>query len=125
MACVLLACLLPAVTLARSHLDASLPVKGSTVKVSPQRLLLMFSEAVQLTALTLHRVGDREPLKIVALPRWPGRPITVDLPHLKDGVYKVDYQVNSGDLHDTRGSFEFTLAAHPRWPRARRTAELD
>jgi methionine-rich copper-binding protein CopC len=120
-----IACLLPAVCSARSHLDASVPVKGSTVTVSPEKLLLMFSEAVQLTALTLQRVGDREPLRIEALPRWPGRPLTVRLPRLKDGVYKVAYQVDTGDMHDTKGSFEFTLTTHPRWPRARRTAELD
>jgi len=113
------------VSLARSHLDTSLPAKGSTLSVTPEKLLLMFSEAVELTSLTLHRVGDTQALTIAALPRWPGRPLTVRLPRLTDGIYTVNYQVMNADQHETKGSFDFTLATHPRWPRARRTAETD
>jgi methionine-rich copper-binding protein CopC len=116
-------CMAPAVSLARSHLDTTLPVRNSTINVSPEKLLLMFSEAVELTSLTLHREGDREPMKIASLPRWPGRPLTVRLPQLTDGVYTVNFHVMNADQHETRGSFEFTLATHPRWPRARNTAE--
>jgi copper resistance protein C len=124
-AVVTMLCLTPAVSLARSHLNTSLPAKDSTITVSPEKLLLMFSEAVELTSLSLQRVGDRQPLTISGLPRWPERPLTVRLPQLSDGVYKVSYLVKNSYLHETRGSFEFTLAAHPRWPRARRTAQLD
>lgn len=116
-------CAMPALTLARSHLNTSLPARDSVLTVSPEKLLLMFSEAVELTSLTLHRVGDREPLTIAALPRWPGRPLTVRLPRLTDGVYTVNYQVLNADQHETKGSFGFTLATHPRWPRARREAD--
>jgi methionine-rich copper-binding protein CopC len=123
-ACVFaLSCALPLASFARSHLQDSLPAKGATLTASPEKLLLMFSEAVELTSLTLQRVGDRQPLKVTALPPLPGRPVSVKLPKLPSGVYTVRYWVLSSDLRETRGSFEFTLAMGPDWPRARRTAE--
>ncbi len=118
-----MACGMPLVGLARSHLQVSLPAKDSTVTASPEKLLLMFSEAVELTSLTLHREGDKEPVKVTQLPPLPGRPVSVRLPRLAAGVYTVKYWVMNSDLRETRGSFEFTLQSGPDWPRARRTAE--
>jgi len=123
-ACVLaLSCAWPLAGFARSHLQDSLPAKGSTLTASPEKLLLMFSEAVELTSLTLQRVGDREPFKVTTLPPLPGRPVSVSLPKLPAGVYTVRYWVLNEDLRETHGAFQFTLAIGPEWPRARRTAE--
>lgn len=123
-ACVVaLACGLPLVCFAKSHLQVSLPAKDSTVTGSPEKLLLMFSEAVELTSLTLQREGDKEPVHVTQLPPLPGRPVSVRLPRLGPGVYTVRYWVMNSDLRETRGSFTFTLQEGPDWPRARRTAE--
>ena len=123
-ACVMaLALGLPLVAFSKSHLQVSLPAKDSTVTGSPEKLLLMFSEAVELTSLTLQREGDKEPVHVTQLPPLPGRPVSVRLPRLAPGVYTVRYWVMNSDLRETRGSFVFTLQEGPDWPRARRTAE--
>ena len=48
----------PLAAMAHVHLQSSIPAAGSTVKASPERLVLVFQEAVELKALSVQKVGD-------------------------------------------------------------------
>jgi methionine-rich copper-binding protein CopC len=121
---VALVCAASVPVLANSRLVTSVPEKNSTVSVSPEKLLLMFAEPVELTSLTLQKAGDRAPLRIHALPELPGRPLVVELPKLAAGEYTVTYWITNSNLRESRGSFAFMVDSSPEWPRARRFTEV-
>jgi methionine-rich copper-binding protein CopC len=95
---------------AHAHLQKSSPADNSVITTSPSSLVLNFSEAARLTALSIQK--DSEPAQnLKPLPTTAAQQISVPLPQLTSGSYSVSWRVVSDDGHVMAGALHFTLAA--------------
>jgi copper resistance protein C len=95
---------------AHAHLQKSSPVDNSVITASPSDLVLNFSEAARLTALSIQKDSE-SPQKVKPLPTTAAQQISVPLPPLTPGTYSVNWRVVSDDGHMMSGALHFTLAA--------------
>src|SRR6266852_7011174 len=95
---------------AHAHLQKSSPADGSVITTSPANLVLNFSEAARLTALSIQK-GSEPEQKLKPLPTTAAQQISVPLPPLTPGTYSVNWRVVSDDGHVMSGALHFTLAA--------------
>lgn len=95
---------------AHAHLQQSSPADNSVITASPSNLVLNFSEAARLTALSIQK-GSESPQKLKSLPAAAARQISVPLPSLTPGAYSLSWHALSEDGHVTSGTLHFTLAA--------------
>ena len=96
---------------AHAHLQKSSPAEGSVISTSPPNLVLNFSEAAKLTALSIQK--GSEPEQKLKLPSTTAaQQISVPLPALTPGTYSVNWRVLSDDGHMMAGVLHFTLAEH-------------
>lgn len=93
---------------AHAHLEKSSPAVGSIVPTSPAQVILDFSEAVRLTALSITK-GDEPKQNLKRLPTTVAQQITVALPPLTPGTYALNWRVLSDDGHVMSGTLHFTL----------------
>ena len=94
---------------AHAHLQKSSPADNSTITASPSNLVLNFSEAARLTALSIQK--DSEPQQKLKPPSAAAaQQISVPLPQLTPGTYSVSWHVLSDDGHVMSGTLHFTLA---------------
>lgn len=101
----------PFAALAHAHLESSTPAKGSTVKASPASVMLMFAEAVELTAMSIQKSGDKTATPLAPLPKQASVHLMVPLPKLADGDYTITYSYVSDDQHEMKGSIPFRVSA--------------
>ena len=97
-----------AVAQAHTHLKGSTPAEGSTIVAAPANIVLKFSEAARVTALTVQKDGEAEQ-KLSSLPTTPAEQVTVPSPKLAPGKYVVTWRVVSDDGHVMAGKLHFTL----------------
>jgi methionine-rich copper-binding protein CopC len=102
------ALLLSVAAQAHTHLQKSVPAEGSTVSVSPPNIVLKFSEAARVTALTVKKEGGDEQ-KLAPLPTTPAAEITVRAPELAPGKYVVTWRAMGNDSHIMSGELHFTV----------------
>ncbi len=109
------ALLLAAVAGAGAHafLDRAEPRVGSTVKTPPAQVRLWFTQPLEpafSTVRVLDGSGRQVDKRDVTVD--PGKPdlLTVSVPALGPGTYKVVWRVLSVDTHVTEGDFTFTVA---------------
>jgi methionine-rich copper-binding protein CopC len=95
---------------AHAHLKKSSPADNSVITTSPSNLVLDFSEAARLTALSIQK-GSEPEQKLKPLPTTAAQQISVPLPPLTPGTYSVIWRVLSDDGHMMSGALHFTLAA--------------
>jgi methionine-rich copper-binding protein CopC len=95
---------------AHAHLQKSSPADNSVITTPPSNLVLNFSEAARLTALSIQK-GSESPQKLNPLPTTAAQEISVRLPPLTRGTYTVSWRALSDDGHTTSGALHFTLAA--------------
>jgi methionine-rich copper-binding protein CopC len=95
---------------AHAHLQKSSPADNSVITISPSNLVLNFSEAARLTALSIQKASDPEQ-KLKPLPTTAAQEISVPLPQLTPGTYTVSWRVLSDDGHMMAGALHFTVAA--------------
>jgi len=95
---------------AHAHLQKSSPADGSVITTSPSSLVLNFSEAARLTALSIQKDSE-PPQNLKPLPTTAAQQITVPLPPLMPGTYSVSWRVLSDDGHVVSGALHFTVAA--------------
>jgi hypothetical protein len=93
---------------AHTHLKEALPADGSTVKAPPEQIMLTFSQAARLTALTIRKEGGEE-VKLAPLPPGTSAHLMVPAPKLAPGKYTVSYRVVSDDNHVMSGKLHFTV----------------
>jgi methionine-rich copper-binding protein CopC len=97
-----------AVVQAHTHLKSSVPAEGSTVNAAPANIVLNFSAAARVTALTIQKEGAAEQ-KLAPLPTTASTEITVPSPDLEPGKYVVSYRVMGSDNHVMSGKVQFTV----------------
>jgi methionine-rich copper-binding protein CopC len=103
---------LPLAALAHAHLEQSEPADGAVVAASPARIALHFSEAVQLTLLSVTPEDQAKPQKLGPLPTAAAAQLSVPAPALAPGRYEVRFRVISADGHVMAGSVHFAVAPH-------------
>lgn len=95
---------------AHAHLQKSSPADNSVITASPADLVLNFSQAARLTALSMRKDGEpKRDLK--PLPTTAAQQISVPLPPLTPGTYSVSWRLVSDDGHVMGGALHFTLTA--------------
>jgi methionine-rich copper-binding protein CopC len=95
---------------AHAHLQKSIPADNSVIKTSPSNLVLNFSEAARLTALSIQKAEEPKQ-NLTPLPTTAAQQLSVPLPLLTPGTYSVSWRVVSDDGHVMSGALHFTLSA--------------
>ena len=112
-----LAAVLLAAAPASAHavLDTTEPVGGTAVATSPERVVLRFSEAVQipLGSIRVFTSPSGKQIETGAAGRADGQSnaVAVKLPKLDKGAYIVTWRVTSADSHPIHGAFTFTVGS--------------
>lgn len=97
---------------AHAHLRSANPAADSTVAASPTAVAITYSEAVEPKFSTIEvqdaagkRVDKNNPYTA------PGdaKILSVDVPSLPPGTYKVIWHATAVDTHKTDGTFTFTV----------------
>ena len=94
---------------AHTYLSMSIPADEAVVTIAPAEIVLEFSEAVRLTAVSLREDGGAEQ----ALEEFPGEPgerFIVGVSDLLPGDYIVSWRAVGADTHIVSGDFRFTIA---------------
>jgi methionine-rich copper-binding protein CopC len=93
---------------AHAHLESAVPAPGSHIAVPPATLVLTFSEPARLTVLWIEKEGG-EKQKVSTLPAATARQLTVSLPPLAPGSYRITFRALSADGHVAPGELRFTV----------------
>ena len=98
---------------AHTELVSSTPENKDVLEAAPKEVVLNFSEAVHLTALSLKK-ADADAQTLGSLPADTRKQFTVALPELGAGRYLVAFRATSGDGHALTGEVAYTVkeAAH-------------
>jgi methionine-rich copper-binding protein CopC len=102
---------LASVTLAEAHafLDHADPKVGSTVHPAPAHVELWMTEDLE-PAFTKVKVLDADGTEVDKKDaKISGSTMTVSLPALAPGTYKVEWVAVATDTHRTTGTFTFTV----------------
>ena len=95
---------------AHSELVGSIPADKAAVATAPKQVMLQFSEAVQLTALTVQKEGQSKQ-SMGPLPADAAEHFMVAVPSSGDGRYTVMWRALSDDGHIVAGEFSYAVGA--------------
>ena len=98
---------------AHTHLKSSMPADKAVLDKAPTELMLHFSEATKITAVTLQKQGEGEAHKLAALPKEPTANATIPLQSLTQGEYTVEWRAVGDDNHVMKGTLHFTIKPTP------------
>jgi copper resistance protein C len=97
---------------AHAFLDHAEPAVGSQIQVPPRQAKIWFTEKLE-PALSKIQVFDISGLEVdkrdVKIDKSNPAVLTVSLPELKPGKYKVVWRAVSVDTHVTTGNFTFEI----------------
>lgn len=101
--------LFPGLALAHAHLEMSVPAANSTVAAMPAQVMLHFSEATKITAVSITKEGgkDKQQLKV---PSEEKAVQMISAPRLEPGVYVIEWRGLSDDTHIVKGTVKFTVS---------------
>ena len=94
---------------AHTHLEMAMPADNAVLTDPPANLMLHFSEATRLTALSIKKEGEKEAKSVASLPKEASKAITVPLEPLSPGKYTVNWRVIGNDNHVMSGALKFTV----------------
>jgi methionine-rich copper-binding protein CopC len=94
---------------AHTHLKMAMPADNSVLTSPPSQIMLHFSEATRLTALSIQKEGDKEPKIISPLPKESSAALSVPVAPLAPGKYVVNWRVVGADNHVMSGALHFTV----------------
>ena len=100
--------LVPGLALAHAKLELTIPAADSSIAAMPAQVMLHFSEAVKITAITIEKEGgkDRVELKV---PTEATPMAQAQAPKLGAGVYVLNWRALSDDGHVMSGTVRFTV----------------
>jgi methionine-rich copper-binding protein CopC len=96
------------VAYAHTELSASMPADKAAVATAPKEVMLHFTEAVRLTALSVTKQGEKKQ-DLGPLPSGTMKDFAVAAPALATGHYVVNWRAMSEDAHVMTGEFSFTV----------------
>jgi methionine-rich copper-binding protein CopC len=97
-------------TIAEAHamLDHASPAVGSSVSASPGVIRLWFTEALE-PRFSGAEVTDPSGNRVGGGGSASGNQLSISVPRLAPGTYRVHWHVLSVDTHKTEGSFTFEV----------------
>ena len=99
--------------MAHAHLKSAVPAADGTVKTTPSKLDLTFSEALNVKFSGIEITGPNKAIVKTGEAMLMNSGTTLMVPvtdKLAPGKYTVEWQVLSTDGHKTNGSYSFTIA---------------
>ena len=97
---------------AHAFLDRAQPAVGSQIHSSPAQVKIWFTEKLEPALSKIHvfdASGQEVDKRDVKIDKSNAALLTVSLPELKPGKYKVVWRAVSVDTHVTTGNFTFEL----------------
>ena len=94
---------------AHTHLKMAMPADNSVLPSPPAQIMLHFSEAARLTALSIQKDGDKEAKPVSPLPKEAAEELSVPLAAVAPGKYVVNWRVVGDDNHVMSGVLHFTV----------------
>lgn len=97
---------------AHAHLRSAAPAVDSTVAAAPREVAITFSEGVEPKFSTIEvddPAGKRVDKQDTHTAPGDAKVLSVGLPPLPPGTYKVIWHATAVDTHKTEGSFTFTV----------------
>lgn len=95
---------------AHTELSESTPADKAALEQAPHDIVLRFSEAVRLTALSITKQGGKA-VQLSPLPAGNMERFSVAVPSVDTGAYTVEWRALGDDGHAVHGSFAFTVGA--------------
>lgn len=96
---------------AHTHLKMTVPADNAVLPASPSELMLHFSAATRLTALSIQKDGEKEAKNIAPLPKQAADVLKIPLAAVSSGKYTVNWRVVGDDNHVMSGVLHFTVNA--------------
>jgi methionine-rich copper-binding protein CopC len=99
-------------TQAHAKLESAEPRPASTLAVAPKTIRLQFDTALEpaLSKIALHdAAGKAIALAPAALDKSDPKAMTVPVPALGSGAYRVQWSTVTHDGHKVKGEFTFTV----------------
>ncbi|MBH5319101.1 copper resistance protein CopC [Paenibacillus sp. GSMTC-2017] len=117
---------LPSLVSAHAYITKSTPLPNSELTEAPSSIKLTFSEDidVKLSSVTLENRTDGTEVE-GELSKDGDKTLIYTIPVLKNGKYKVTWQVLSADTHIVDGSFVFTVGVELEANKPDDTVSLD
>ena len=100
----------PSLAQAHAQLSSSAPADQASLQSPPKDLVLHFTEAVRLTALTIARDGEA-PKQVGSPPAGVMKDFSIAAPTLAAGRYSVSWRALAADSHVMSGAFTFTVGS--------------
>lgn len=94
---------------AHTHLEKAVPADNAVLNEPPAQLQLEFSKVARVTAVTVQKEGDKDAVKVTALPTTFATAQSVPLQPLAPGKYLVNWRVVGEDNHVMAGKLHFTI----------------
>lgn len=95
---------------AHTHLKMSMPVDQAVLTAAPKEIMLHFSEATRLTALSIQKEGDKEETAVSALSKQSSADISVPVELAGPGKYQITWRAMGKDNHVMSGKLNFTVS---------------
>jgi hypothetical protein len=110
--CALLLALVAAAAFAHAFLESAVPGAGARIGKPPAQLVLTFTAPIEGSSVTVQVfdgagalvASSKDPETVVG---WAT--ITLTLPKLRPGIYRVAWRVDLGRRHVTEGDYSFTV----------------
>jgi copper resistance protein C len=99
---------IPVLALAHAKLELSVPAADSSIAAMPAEVMLHFSEAVKITAMTIEKEGGKDKVDL-KLPTAATSMVQAQAPKLGAGVYLLNWRGLSDDGHVMSGTVRFTV----------------
>jgi methionine-rich copper-binding protein CopC len=109
LALTLLVSLLSSLAQAHTHLQKAMPADNSILASPPSQLMLHFSEATRLTAVSIQKEGTDESTNVSTLPKEAAQALTVPMSPMSPGKYLVKWRAIGADNHVMSGTLHFTV----------------
>jgi hypothetical protein len=94
---------------AHTHLEKAVPADNSVLADPPSQIMLHFSEATRLTALSIQKEGDEESAITSVLPKESAQALTVPITPPAPGTYLISWRAIGKDKHVMSGTLHFTV----------------
>jgi methionine-rich copper-binding protein CopC len=100
--------LVPGLALAHAKLELTIPAADSSIATMPAQVMLHFSEAVKITALTIEKEGGKDKIEL-KVPTEATPMAQAEAPKLAAGAYLLSWRALSDDGHVMSGTVRFTV----------------
>ena len=99
--------------IAHSEMNKSTPADGETVAVGLNQIELKFTDDLRLTLVKISRESEQDSggIAITRIPKAFTSHVTLSVPPLKAGDYKVTWTGVGRDGHVMSGAFTFAVSA--------------